>query len=158
MCDKLYLDFISMDDSQEIEKFYALKNMPSILATTSFKNYIQEKFIELVNRQEVPESKVLALDAERVITCVCEHYMISREQLLASKRGTENLPRDIAIYLVRRFCCKTLPDVGKEFGITNYSTVSSVVQRVKVRSESDNYLLKEIEIIKKKIVKGQKWT
>ncbi|MCP4340566.1 MAG: hypothetical protein GY799_17195, partial [Desulfobulbaceae bacterium] len=70
--------------------------------------------------------------------------------------GTENLPRDIAIYLVRRFCCKTLPSVGKEFGITNYSTVSSVVQRVKVRYERDKYLLKEIEIIKKKIEKGQK--
>ncbi|NOR24349.1 MAG: hypothetical protein GQ542_08140, partial [Desulforhopalus sp.] len=40
---------------------------------------------------------------------------------------TENLPRDIVIFLVRRFCCKTLPSVGKEFGITNYSTVSSVV-------------------------------
>ncbi|MCP4339497.1 MAG: transposase, partial [Desulfobulbaceae bacterium] len=86
------------------------------------------------------------------------HYRISREQLLVSKRGTENLPRDIAIYLVRRFCCKTLPSVGKEFGITNYSTVSSVVQRVKVRYERDKYLLKEFEIIKKKITKGQKRT
>ncbi len=70
-----------MDDSQEIEKFNALKNMPSILSSTLFKNFIQEKFFELVNRQ-----------------------------------------------------------------------------RVKVRSERDNYLLKEIEIIKKKIVKGQKRT
>ena len=67
-------------------------------------------------------------------------------------------PRDIAIYLVHRFCCKTLPSVGKEFGITNYSTVSSVVQRVKVRYKRDKYLLKEIEIIKKRIVKGQKQT
>ena len=96
-----YLDFVSMDDSEEIEKFYSLKNMPSILGCTSFKKYIQEKFFEFANRQEIPESKVLALDAERVITCVCEHYRIFREQLLVSKRGTENLPRDIAIYLVR---------------------------------------------------------
>lgn len=153
-----YLDFVSMDDSQEIEKFYSLKNMPSILGNTSFKNYIQGKFFELVNRQEVPESKVLALDAEKVITSVCDHYRISRGQLLVSKRGTENLPRDIAIYLVRRFCCKTLPSVGKEFGITNYSTVSSVVQRVKKRYKGDKYLLKEIDIIKMKIVKGQKRT
>jgi len=132
--------------------------MPSILGCTSFKNDVREKFFELINRQEVPESKVLALDAERVITCVCKHYRISREQVFVSKRGTENLPRDIAIYLVRRFCCKTLPSVGIEFGITNYSTVSSVVQRVKVRYKKDKYLLKDIEIIKKKIMKGQKVT
>jgi len=87
--------------------------MPSILGCTSFKNDVREKFFELINRQEVPESKVLALDAERVITCVCKHYRISREQVLVSKRGTENLPRDIAIYLVHRFCCKTLPSVGE---------------------------------------------
>ncbi len=118
----------------------------------------RERFFELVHRQEVPESKVLALDAERVITCVCEHYRITKRQLLLAKRGTENLPRDIAIYLVRQFCCKTLPSVGKEFGITNYSTVSSVVQRVKARYERDKYLLNEIKITKKKIVKSQKRT
>ncbi|MCP3888167.1 MAG: hypothetical protein GY702_04745 [Desulfobulbaceae bacterium] len=112
----------------------------------------------MVNRQEVPESKVLALDAERVITSVCEHYMISREQLSASKRGTENFPKDIAIYLVRRFYCKTLPDVGKEFGITNYSTESNVVQRVEVRPDRNNYLLKESESVEKEIVKGQRRT
>ncbi|TKB06014.1 helix-turn-helix domain-containing protein [Desulforhopalus sp. IMCC35007] len=135
-----------------------MKNMLSILGSTAFKNDIRAKFSGLVNRQEVPESKILALDAERVITSVCAHYKISREQLFLSKRGTENLPRDIAIYLVRLFCCKTLPSVGKDFGIINYSTVSSAVQRVKLRYERDKYLLKEIENIKKKIVKSQKRT
>jgi putative transposase len=136
----------------------SFKTLPNAFYVPSFKNSIQEKFSRLVNRQEISESKVLALDAERVITCVCEHFRISREQLLTSKRGTENLPRDIAIYLVRRFCCKTLPSVGREFGITNYSIVSSMIQRVKVRYESDQYLLKEIEIIKKKMMRGQKRT
>ena len=50
--------------------------------------------------------------------------------LWASKRGTENLPKDIAIYLVRRLCCKTLPRIDKEFRYINYTTVSSVVQSV----------------------------
>ena len=72
------------------------------------------------------------------------------EEILYSRRGTENIARDIAIYLVRRLCCKTLPDVGSEFGITNYSTVSSVVQRVKRRIENDRILLKELKIIEGK--------
>jgi REP-associated tyrosine transposase len=134
----------------------SFKTLPNAFYVSSLKNSIQEKFSRLVNRQEISESKVLALDAEWVITCVCEHFRISREQLLTSKKGTENLLRDISIYLVRRFCCKTLPSVGREFGITNYSTVSSVIQRVKVRYESDKCLLKENEILKEKIMKGQK--
>lgn len=46
-----------------------------------------------------------ALDAAQAIASVYEHYKISRGQLWVSKRVTENLPRDIVIYLVRRFCC-----------------------------------------------------
>lgn len=153
-----YLDFVSMNESQEIEKFYSLKNLPSILGCTSFKEYIREKFSELTNRPEVPESKALAPDAEKVISCVCEYYRISWNELLVSKRGAENLPRDIAIYLVRLLCCLTLPSVGKEFGINNYSTVSSVVQRVKLRAERDKHLQRELDAIGKKVLKSQKRT
>ena len=77
---------------------------------------------------------------------------------MQSRRGTENLPRDIAIYLVRQLCALTLPQVGKEFGIENYSSVSSVVQRVKVRAQKDKVTQRELEFIKSKIVKSQKRT
>lgn len=72
------------------------------------------------------------------------------------KRGTENLPRDTAIYLVRRLCRMTLPCVGREFGIHNHSTVSSVVQRVKARVEGDKRLLREVGEITSKTAKSQK--
>ncbi len=149
----VYLDFVSMGASQEIDKFYSLKNLPSILGNTAFKEYISEKFSELINRPEVPESKSLAPDAGKVISCVCEHYRISRNDLLISKRGSENLPRDIAIYLVRQLCCVTLPIVGKIFEINNYSTVSSAVQRVKLRRELDKGLLREVDTIRRKVLK-----
>ena len=68
------------------------------------------------------------------------------------------MARDIAIYLVRRLCCRTLPQIGTEFNINNYSTVSSVVQRVKSRIERDKKLLKELKIIEGKIYKSQKRT
>ena len=100
----------------------------------------------------------MAPDIEKVIEAVCGFYRVSRKELLVSKRGTENLPRDVAIYLVRRLCRMTLPCVGREFGIRNYSTVSSVVQRMKSRTEGDKRLLKELEGITKKVVKGQKRT
>lgn len=91
----------------------------------------------LTNRVEIPESKALAPDVDKVIPSVCEHYNVTPKELHYFKRGTENIARDIAIYLVRRLCCKTLPRVGTEFGITNHSTVSSVDQRVKRRIERD---------------------
>jgi REP-associated tyrosine transposase len=153
-----YLDFVSLENSQEIESFYSLKNMPSILGGTSFKEHIKEKFYELTNIPEISGAKNLAQDAEKVIFCVCEYYRVSRSDLLISRRGTENLPRDIAIYLVRQLCRLTLPCVGEEFGINNYSTVSSVVQRVKLRLEKDKYLQREVDDVRKKVLKSRRWT
>ena len=73
-----YLDFVSLGDSQEIEEFYSLKNLPSILGGTSFKEFIKEKFHKLKNIPEIPESKFLAQDAENVIKSVCDYYRVSR--------------------------------------------------------------------------------
>ena len=68
-----YLDFILLGETQEVENFYSLKNLPSILGSSSFKEQIKEKFIFLGNRVEIPESKALAPDVDKVISNVCEH-------------------------------------------------------------------------------------
>jgi len=153
-----YIDFVSKGEPEEIERFFSLKNLPSILGSDLFKESIRDKFSDLVNQPEIPESKVLAPDAEKVILAVCDFYRVSRKEMLVLKRGNENLPRDVSVYLVRRLCHMTLPFVGREFGIKNYSTVSSIVQRVKSRIENDKRLLKEVHMIMKKVTKGQKRT
>ena len=153
-----YIDFVSKGEPEEIERFYSLKKLPSFLGSDLFKEFVREKYSDLINQPEIPESKALAPDAEKVISAVCEYYRLSREELFASRRGTENLPRDVAIYLVRRLCRMTLPQVGREFGIENYSTVSSVVQRVKTRNEADRRLLKRLDEIAGEAAKSQKRT
>ena len=153
-----YIDFVSKGESEEIERFYSLKNLPSIFGDKSFKEFIGEKFSDLLNQPEIPESRVLAPEVEKVISVVCEFYRVSRTELFESRRGYENLQRDVAIYLVRNLCRMTLPDVGREFGIENYSSVSSVVQRVRLRLESDKGLRKDLKKIRGNADKGQKRT
>lgn len=153
-----YIDFVLKGESEEIERFYSLKNLPSIFGDKSFKECIREKFSDLLNQPEIPESRMLAPEVEHVISVVCEFYRVSRAELFTSRRGYGNLQRDVAIYLVRNLCRMTLPDVGREFGIANYSSVSSVVQRVKLRLESDNGLRKDLEKLREKAHKSQKRT
>ncbi len=78
-----------------------------MLGSSSFKEHIKEKFMVLVNRVEVRESKALAPDADKEISNVCVHYNVTKKTLLYSKRGIENRVWDIAIYLVQRLCCTT---------------------------------------------------
>ncbi len=153
-----YIDFVSKREPEEIENFYSLKNMPSILGSELFKESLRDKFSDLVNQPEIPESKALAIGADKVILAVCDFYRVSREEMLVSRRGNTNLARDVSVYLVRQLCRMTLPCVGMEFGIKNYSTVSSIVQRVKSRIESDKQLSKELNMIMKEAAKGQKRT
>ncbi|MBU0481188.1 MAG: transposase [Proteobacteria bacterium] len=82
----VYIDFVSKGESEEIERFYSLKNLPSIFGDKSFKEFIGKKFSDLLNQPEVPESKELAPEIEKVISAVCNFYRVSRAELFKSRR------------------------------------------------------------------------
>ena len=69
-------------------------------------------------------------------------------------RGTENLPRDTAVYLLRKHSTETLAGVGLYLNIKNYSTVSSIVERVKIRKSKDKVFARQLikleEVLKKR--------
>jgi len=153
-----YLDFVSQGEPKDIERFYSLKNLPSILGGDSFKDWIKDKFKHLSFQVEIPGSRSLRRTAEDIVSVVCDYFKVTEEELYFSKRGTENLPRDVAIYLVRHHCRETLADVGQHFAINNYSTVSSAIERIKARKDKDKVLQKHLKIIAEKISKGQRQT
>lgn len=151
-----YSDFVSQDETKEIERFYSLKNLPSVLGSDYFKEWVKEKFNHLGFQEEIPESREFGPSPENIIEVVCDHFKVSKEQVISSKRGAENLPRNIAIYLVRHHSRDTLANVGKHFMIRNYSTVGTVVARIKYRKNTDRALQKQLEKIESKLAKDQK--
>lgn len=153
-----YRKFVSLDDSEETERFYSLKNLPSVMGGDSFKQWLKEHFSHLSFRDEIPESRLLAPSAQEIITTTCRHFKVPKEQLFTSRRGQENLPRDLAIYLVRVLTRKTMPEIGTHFEISNYSTVGSVIDRMKQREAKDRDFRKILEKIKSRIAKSQKRT
>jgi len=151
-----YLDFVSLGSPEEIERFYTLKKLPSILGTDSFKEWIGEKFDQLRFHGEIPDSRQLAFSPQKIIDLVCDHFKVDKEELSLSRRGKENLSRDVAIYLVRQKCRCTLSEVGRHFAIYNYSTVSSAFERVKTRKKRDRLVQKYLKELEEKLAKGQK--
>ncbi|MBW1692227.1 MAG: transposase, partial [Deltaproteobacteria bacterium] len=49
---------------------------------------------------EVPESRSLTPDVERIRAVVCKSYNVTKEALTATRRGTANEARDVAVYLM----------------------------------------------------------
>jgi chromosomal replication initiation ATPase DnaA len=153
-----YLDFVSQGEPKKIEQFYSLKNLPSVLGSDSFKQWVKENFQHLSEQDEIPRSRDLAPTADYIVSIVCEHFKVKKETLAVSKRGIENLPRDVAIYLVRLRSRETLAVVGQHFSINKYSTVSSVFERIKARKDNDKILRKHLEQITIILEKSQEQT
>lgn len=153
-----YRVFVSQENPKKIEKFYSLKNLPSILGGESFTNRIKGTFRHVCENRESPEARQLTPTAEQIIALVCEYFQVGHEQLLLSRRGNENMMRDLAIYLVRRITRDTLVSVGRHFAIHSYSTVSSVVERASRQIGQDRQWRKHHDALMRLIDKGQRQT
>jgi hypothetical protein len=75
-----------------------------------------------------------------------------------SRRDISNKPRNVAVYLIRHLRNDTLKQVGEQFGIKKYSTVSSIFERVKYEMKADRGLKKRIQNLAENITKSQRQT
>lgn len=153
-----YRVFVSQGNPKKIEKFYSLKNLPTVLGGESFTNWIKLTFRQVRENKESPEARYLTPSAEQIIAVVCNYFQVGQAQLLLSRRGNENMMRDLAIYLVRRTTRDTLAAVGRHFAISSYSTVSSVVERASRQIQQDRQWRKHHDALMRLIDKGQRQT
>ncbi len=89
------------------------------------------------------------------ISAVCKYYSVTQKQLVAVRRGVVNEPRDMAIYLLRTVCGEPLMTIGTKFGMNRYSSVSSAVDRIKVRQLKGNKVRSKLDNILAMVQKGQ---
>lgn len=151
-----YKQFVSKETLEEINRIFGRRNRPTVIGRTSFIDKVKEKFFEKKTHEEIPESKSLAPDINRIIEEVCKFYDVNANDLLISRRGYFNEPRNVAIYLIRHLRGDKLKDAGEFFGISKNSTVSSIDRRLKGEMLKNKRLTKTVEKIKITLSKGQK--
>ena len=78
--------------------------------------------------------------------------------IIISKRGLFNEPRNVAIYLIRRLRGESLKQIGEQFQMKKYSSVSSVIERIKTAMAKDGKLRNRVESIVFAISKNQEQT
>ena len=130
---RAYIFFVSKEESEEIKQIFTLKNLPSILGSEGFINWVKEKYYKVKSHGEVPESRALAPSADKIKEAVCNAYGVEVEGLMVTRRRIANEPRNVAIYLVRRHTGATLESIGREFNMHKYSSVGSVIERMRMQ-------------------------
>ena len=83
---------------------------------------------------------------DQVIQITCEHYNLSKEQILSKKRSNDiAIPRQIAMYICRTHLNENLVKIGMAFGGKNHTTVMHAVEKIKKLVKKDENLNNEIE-------------
>ena len=78
--------------------------------------------------------------------------------LYRSRRGISNEPRNVAIYLLRTLRGDNLEEIGRDFNISRFISVSSVIERIKIEMKADRGLKKRLKNLAENITKGQQQT
>jgi REP element-mobilizing transposase RayT len=155
---RLYKRFVLKETPEEINRIFARRKMPPVLGGKNFVERIKERYFTLKAFEEIPETKRLSPDIDKIKSNVCRAYNIKEDDLYVTRRGVFNEPRNIAIYLMRHLRNDTLKQVGEQFDIEKYSTVSSIVERVKFMLKVDRGLKKRIENLTESIIMSQRPT
>ena len=154
-----YRDFMAGPESEELVDLFSQIRVPSILGSDEFIDWVKVKFSRnLSMHKEISDRRLLAPGLEIIKSAVCANYAIDRDKLLLSNRGATNEPRNVAIYLASRLSGETLSTIGKAFGMSNYSSVSSVVCRIKSEIGEDASLRRRIEGLERELHMSQKQT
>jgi len=75
-------------------------------------------------------------------------------ELLITRRGIFNEPRNIAVYLLRQIRGENLNNIGEMFNIKSYSTVSGIIQRISRVIKYNRKIKKQIGKIQDNINMG----
>jgi len=153
-----YRKFMTADGGESMAAVLDAKKWPPVIGPKEFLDWVKGKFYTLKHHEDVPESKRLAPSVELINQVVCDFYDIKPDKLYKSQRGVFNEPRNTAIYLVRKMRHDTLKDIGDQFNIPKYSSVSSSIGRMKRQLNDDSKLGTRIEQLTKRIHKSQKQT
>jgi REP element-mobilizing transposase RayT len=150
-----YRQFVEKQDAEQLVSFFEKANLPSMLGGKKFIKWVKATFFQGKVDRDIPQTQHLAPDRDLIIHTICDLYGVTKNQLTAVRRGIENEPRDMAIYLLRMLCGEALMQIGPGFGMTRYSSVSSAVERIRRRQQNDSQLSKKLENVLRMIQKGQ---
>jgi len=148
---RYYRKWVLAEEKGEVSEKLSGKKWPVCLGPQAYIDWVKERYGKEKISRDVPLSRELLPDENRIIEEVCKAYGTTAAEVTKMQRGKMNEARNVAIYLSRRIRKDTLKKVGLQFNIDNDSTISSVMERVKRRLENDRTFSRRLDKIEKLI-------
>ena len=88
---------------------------------------------------------------EIIMNAVCKHYNIKLKDLKGTSRAKQfSVPRQISMYLIRRYANLGFREISQIFG-KDHSTAVHAYQKIEVEIESDPELKRSVEMIREQL-------
>ncbi|MGB0696248.1 MAG: chromosomal replication initiator protein DnaA [Rhodospirillaceae bacterium] len=100
--------------------------------------------------QDLLRSHDRRLTVEEIQKKVCEHFNIKFSEM-ASPRRTRSVarPRQVAMYLCKAMTSQSLPEIGRQFGGRDHTTVIHAVKKVDELIEKDRSFAEDVELLRR---------
>ena len=112
----------------------------------------------LLRRNGIGFKRIHFCSAHERQTAVCEFYNVSRNELYRSTRWAFNEPRNVAVFLIRKLRCDGLQEIGRQFRMEKYGSISSIIERMKKKMLKDRNLKRRMDRVTEGIGKSQEQT
>ena len=110
-------------------------------------NSVQEALKDIISPNEKKQ-----ITSGLIVEVVAEHFGITPEDIMSKRRNTEYvLPRQICMYLCRKYTDDSLQSIGKAVGKKDHTTVIHGIEKITEDIEKNDELKGKIDIIIKKL-------
>ena len=139
--------FVLAGNDEAVEAFYASDRHRPVLGGVQFGEWLRKKTPCVSREHPRHERGSLRPAVERVLTCVSRAYDVRVTALLEGRRGQANEARKVGMYLVKRVCDQTLPQVAGCFGVGSSGVVGWACHHVRVRMVEDAVFARRVKRI-----------
>ena len=102
--------------------------------------------------KNVIHSRPTRQNCEQIQRRVCRYFEISQQDMLSKSRTRKLvIPRQIAIYLVKKYTPLSLTDIGQHFGGKDHSTVIASINRVERMMSEDISVQDTVRALEKQL-------
>ncbi|MEW8045161.1 MAG: transposase [Candidatus Thiodiazotropha endolucinida] len=143
-----YRNYVDQTIDDETYLFYQKKRQPSIWGD---RNFTTSAFAKAGSWDSEVVKKGVAevISMQGIVSRVAQHFDCSEQSIYQARRGrgSQNIPRWIAMKLCQDYSGQTLEEIGGLFGVGNYCTVSQTIARLKHLVKEDKRVRDQIYTI-----------
>jgi hypothetical protein len=142
-------EFVLEGNERALEKFYKTERKSPVLGSEGFRERVREESIRIDREHPRYERAAVRPTVDRVLRTLAKTYGLQPDDLLRGRRGKDNEPRRVGMYLVKELCDLKLQEIAERFGMGSYGAVGWACHGVAAKMNSDARFRDRVDSIRR---------